>query len=281
MTSVFPNSARDIFVDCYPETCVKLTHRLDQHELLTLGALAALSERLPASSVEYNAGDLPIGIASDDVPANGLSIGDTIRGIEQANSWAVLKNVEQDARYRALLGDLLEELEPAIRAATGAMLKPQAFVFVSSPGAVTPFHFDPEHNILLQLRGTKEMTVFPAGDERFAPAQAHERYHLGGSRNLPWDDGFLAHGVPHRLTPGDALHVPVMAPHFVRNGAKPSVSLSITWRSDWSYAEADARALNRLMRRAGLRPRPPERHPAGNRAKSIAWRALRRARLVG
>jgi hypothetical protein len=28
---------------------------------------------------------------------------------------------------------------------------------------VTPFHFDPEHNILLQIRGRKTMTIFPAG----------------------------------------------------------------------------------------------------------------------
>jgi hypothetical protein len=55
--------------------------------------------------------------------------------------------------------------------------------------------------------------------------------------------------------PGEALFVPVMAPHFVRNGPAPSVSLSITWRSEWSFAEADARAFNGLLRRNGLNPR--------------------------
>ena len=57
----------------------------------------------------------------------------------------------------------------AIEAATGAMLTPQGFIFVSSPDSVTPYHFDPEHNILLQIRGTKVMTQFPAGDARFVP----------------------------------------------------------------------------------------------------------------
>ena len=66
------------------------------------------------------------------------------------------------------------------------MLKPQGFIFVSSPNAVTPYHFDPEHNILLQLRGTKVMTQFPAGDTRFAPDETHEGYHTGGHRNLVW-----------------------------------------------------------------------------------------------
>ena len=67
-----------------------------------------------------------------------------------------------------------------------------------------------------------------------------------------------------------------MAPHFVRNGPEPSVSLSITWRSEWSFAEADARTFNGLLRRFGLRPRSPRRWPARNLAKAYGWRAMRR-----
>ena len=46
------------------------------------------------------------------------------------------------------------------------MLTSQGFIFVSSPNSVTPYHFDPEHNILLQIRGSKVMTQFPAGTRR-------------------------------------------------------------------------------------------------------------------
>jgi hypothetical protein len=70
-----------------------------------------------------------------------------------------------------------------------------------------------------------------------------------------------------------------MAPHFVRNGPEPSVSLSITWRSEWSFAEADARAFNGVLRRFGLSPRAPGRWPARNRAKALGWRAV--AKLTG
>ena len=212
--------------------------------------------------------------ASRAAPA--WSIEQTILRIAEAESWAVLKNIEAEPAYAALLHALLEELRPAIEARTGAMLRPQGFVFISSPHAVTPYHFDPEHNLLLQLRGTKAMTQFPAGNPRYAPDTVHESYHAGGARELQWDDTLLTGGTEHPLTPGDALHVPVMAPHFVRNGPQPSVSLSITWRSEWSFAEADARGLNRLLRRAGLRPAPPARWPASNRGKALAFRALRR-----
>ena len=272
---VFGNRARDQFAASYPETPHKLGHALGAHPLLELDALALLGETLPARSVEYNRGDLPIGVDGKPGPT-GLSIGETIRNIGSANSWAVLKNIEQSAPYAALLAQLLGELEDVIAPRTGRMMKTQGFVFVSSPRAITPYHFDPEHNILLQLRGNKVMTVFPGGDARFAPDHVHEAYHTGGGRELTWDEGFQPHGKPVSLTGGEAIYVPVMSPHYVLNGPEPSISLSITWRSEWSFAEADARACNKLLRRAGITPTPPGRWPASNRAKSFAWRALRR-----
>lgn len=272
---VFGPEARRTFAAAYPETPHRLTHSLKDHPLLALGALADLGEWLPDRSVEYNKGDLPIGV--DGKPeGNGLSIGETIRGIETTNSWAVLKNIEQNPVYAALLAELLGELENEIVGKTGRMMKTQGFIFVSSPNAVTPYHFDPEHNILLQLVGEKAMTVFPAGDPRFAPDRVHETYHTGGGRELKWAAELDEGGTVFTLTSGDALYVPVMAPHHVRNGPRPSISLSITWRSEWSFAEADARAFNGMLRNLGLDPRPPRRWPARNTAKAIAWRVARR-----
>ncbi|WP_373486495.1 cupin-like domain-containing protein [Blastomonas sp.] len=278
---VFDPDAKARFALGYPETPHRLTHALFQHPLLELEALARLGEALPEKSLEYNRGDLPIGIRPEDVPSNGLTIGETIRTIESANSWAVLKNIEQIPAYRDLLHALLAELEDVTSATTGEMLRPEGFIFVSSPGSMTPYHFDPEHNILLQLRGHKTMTVFPAGDPRFAPPEAYEAYHSGGPRNLNWSDELAAYGTDFALAPGEAIFVPVMAPHYVRNGDKPSISLSITWRSEWSFAEIDAHGFNILMRKLGLNPSPPRRYPVHNRAKSFGWRALRKLKLVG
>ncbi len=272
---IFPSAACSFFQASYPEGLPKLEHNLASHPLLEIDKLALLGEVLPAESVEYNRGDLPIGV--DGKPAgNGLSIGDTIRNIETSNSWAVLKNIEQKHPFGNLLDELLAELRPIIEERTGAILRPQGFIFISSPNAVTPFHFDPEHNILMQLRGTKQMTVFRAGDPRFAPDRVHEAYHTGGPRELRWNAVFARQGIAFDLHPGEALYVPVMAPHFVRNGPEVSISLSITWRSEWSFAEADARAFNALLRKVGINPRAPQRWPASNAGKATAMRILRR-----
>ena len=68
------SAARSDFDSSYPEGPHKLEHDLVANPLLELDALAMLGEVLPPESVEYNRGDLPIGV--DGKPAgNGLTIG--------------------------------------------------------------------------------------------------------------------------------------------------------------------------------------------------------------
>jgi hypothetical protein len=264
----------------YPERPGLLSHRLAEHPLLDLESLAALAWRMRPSDVQICRGDVAVGIGRRGAPEIGLSPLETISAIERCGAWMVLKYVEQDGDYKMLLDALLDELEPAVRPVTGPMLKREAFIFLSSPGAVTPLHFDPEHNVLLQLRGRKKMVVFPAGNEALVSGPAHEAFHEEGANGLEWSADFADRGHPFELTPGDALYVPVKAPHFVENGDEPSISLSITWRSGWSLREGYAHGANRLLRKAGLQPRPPRRFPADNHLKSLAFRAIERARRV-
>ena len=273
---VFDEEARAIFAGAYPDAPVKLHHGLAGHPLLAIDALAGLAERMPAASVEYNLGKLPLGVRAEDTPSNGLSLGETIRTIESNGSWAVLKNVERDAAYGALLDAALAELAPIVDARTGAMLNREAFIFLSSPGSVTPFHMDPEHNILLQIRGEKVMTVFPAGDPELVPAVQSESFHAGGHRNLDWRDDFRERGTAVKLLPGDAIHVPVKAPHFVENGGAVSISLSVTWRSERSVAESELHGLNALLRRRGLPVGRISAAPERQGARRLAYRIMRK-----
>jgi len=178
----FDAPARATISAAYPNDPATFDHGLREHPLLTLDALAALGEALPAASVEYNLADIDVSTLPDDAPTNGLGIGDTIRTIAANRSWAVLKNVEQIPAYRDLIATLLGELDDTVAARTGPMLTLQGYVFVSSPNSMTPYHFDPEHNILLQLQGSKTMHIWPSGDARFAAQVEHERYHSGGHR---------------------------------------------------------------------------------------------------
>ncbi len=275
--NVFPPSAQARFEANYPEVPHKLEHSLAQHPLLELEALADLAGRLPPTSIECNRGDQPIGV--DRVPEQlREQVVETIRNIGAAGCWVCLRNVEQSPEYAKLLEQLLEELRPQIERKTGPMINLQCFLFATSPGGVTPYHFDPEHNILLQLRGSKVMTVFPAGDPACAADEMHEAYHSGGRPELPWREEMARHGMPFALGPGEAVYVPVMSPHYVTNGPEVSVSISITWRSPWSYAESDARSFNAMVRRIGIKPAAPGRWPQRNLFKAYSWRAVRKLR---
>jgi hypothetical protein len=281
MSNAFDTASLERFRSLYPERAGKLAHNISAHPMLELEALARLAATINPAHVEYNSGNLPVGVDPNAVPGNGLSIEQTIRSIEENNSWMVLKWIENDPAYAALLQETLAPLRALVEPLTGPMLTLQGFIFVSSPNAVTPYHMDPEHNILLQIRGHKTMTVFPSVDDELLSDVDHERYHMGGHRNLVWRDEFARKGSAFPLAPGEAVYVPVKSPHWVKVGTELSISMSVTWRSHWSYREADARGFNHVVRRLGLKPAAPGRYPHQNYAKAYAFRALRRLGLSG
>ena len=270
----------EAFAASYPEVPHKLAHTLDTHPLLTLESLARLADSLPSRFIECNLGNQPIGV--DSVPEQLLeNVGERVLNIDTAQSWIALREVDRDPAYEALLHELLEEVRPKITERTGAIYNVQGFIFITSPGGVTPYHFDPEHNILFQVRGSKTVNVFPAGDTKYAPDEYHEIYHTGGRPELPWRAEMSAGAKRIAICAGEAVYIPVMAPHFVQNGGEVSISISVTWKSEWCVEEADARGLNRLLRKVGLKPTAPQRWPHRNRSKSFAWKALRKIGAVG
>jgi hypothetical protein len=109
----FSQPALDTLTGAYPEQPTLLDHQLVGHELLNLEALAALAQRMRPADVEYNRGDVPVGLDPSETPANGLSAQETIRRIEECGSWMVLKFIEKDDTYRDLLHEVLAEVEPA------------------------------------------------------------------------------------------------------------------------------------------------------------------------
>lgn len=156
------------------------------------------------------------------------------------------------------------------------MLDGQGFIFVASPGSITPYHMDPEHNFLLQIRGSKEIRLFDPRDRGVLPAEALERFYGGGHRNMPYREEYEKRALFHELTPGRGLHFPVTAPHYVRNGREVSVSFSITFRTPDLEARARTHLFNAWLRRRGISPAPVGQHPRRDTLKSLAWRASRR-----
>ncbi len=277
---MFDSLSKEAFCTHYPDAPATLRHQLGDHALLSIEQLAEFAARLDESSIEYNTGDLPVGHDPEKTPANGLSPEESIRNIAERSAWVVLKNIEQDPAYRALMEDCLDQIATFDQKRKRQMFKPQGFIFISSPGAVTPFHIDPEHNILMQARGSKTIHVIAQNAANILSPEQHEAFHgAGGHRNLPHRKSHEMLATRFDLAPGDALYVPVKAPHWVKVGEEASVSLSVTWRSTTSEKEARLYQTNAWLRSKGAMPPAPGNAPLRDQLKVFAHRAA--ARLAG
>jgi cupin-like protein len=257
-------------------------HRLDDHPLFSLPRLIELARALPEDQVEYNAGDVPVSLDPTRTPRTGLSIDETIRRIEECRSWMVFKNVERDPAYRGLLDTCLDQVREHSESAWPGMGRREGFIFVSSPGSVTPYHMDPEHNFLLQVRGQKHVSLFDGEDRELLTERELEKFYARGHRNLVFADANQQKAQVFALAAGDGLYFPVTWPHWVKNGSQVSVSFSITFRTASSDRREVLYRVNERLRRVGIRLPPVGHSELVDGAKYQAFRTLARAhRLFG
>ncbi len=259
----------------------RIRHRLASHELFALPRLIELARTLPRASVEYNAGNVGVTLDPTQTPHTGLSPEETIRRIEECQSWLVLKNVEQDAEYEALLDACLHEVEILGDPAAVGVCQREGFVFISSPGSVTPYHVDPEQNFLLQVRGTKTIYVYDGASKVVLSEEELERFYAGGHRNQVHKEAYEDHGQGFDLKPADGVHVPLTHPHWVKNGGAVSISFSITFKTAATERRAALYAVNHNLRQRGWKPVPVGASPFRDGLKYNGYRLLRRLGLAG
>ena len=251
-----------------------VTHDLVDNPLLTLDAIAELADFLPAeTNVEHNLGDVPEVLPDGAAPRLDLTPGEIVRTIDTNRCWMVLKRIEEHPAYRELLEDTLSEVTRSVAINDGPIRRRGGFIFISAPNSVTPTHIDPEYNFLLQIRGSKEMVVGLYADKATEDHEA-ERYYGGGHRNVT---DLPDQAQTFAMEPGDGVFVPLHAPHVVRNGPDPSISLSVTWNTEASERVALVHAFNSKLRALNLSPSPPGARPGLDRAKAGTWLAARSA----
>jgi Cupin-like domain len=195
----------------------------------------------------------------------------------------VLKYVMQDPAYGVLCNQILDQVRDVLGPGHDVTHR-EAYIFLSGAASVTPAHCDPEHNFLLQARGTKEFTVGEPPDaksgERFL-----EQYYRHGQRNTPFG---AAQPASFGLAPGVGIYVPPHRPHLVKSRSELTISLSVTWRPRDLRREGRVYAFNARRRDHGRHPRPVGASPLLDRAKSTyegvcsrVRRAFRHQRAAG
>lgn len=263
--------ANNEFGMLFPDHAGTFAHGLVGHPLLSPEALAEAAMRMPSHSVEFRIADAPAGGEFAHQERAGRTIADVIASLPRQPGWVMLRNPEVLPEWVPVL----EQLTQAVRATVPDIILPQIFVFLSSPRAHTPAHFDPEHNILFQIAGSKVFSVCPQGSAAMT-ADVNARYHATGDNMLPWDACLQGTDTPYRLAPGQALYVPYKSPHWVDVGKEMSISLSFTWKTPVDVEQEYAWSLNARLKRWGVDLAPPGKGTLGTAIRARAHRVLER-----
>jgi len=248
-------------------------HHLAGHPLFSLQRLVELASRLPEEKVKYNGADISVATGLYEGPRTGLSVRETIRRIEECRSWMVINNIELDPEYRRLLDCCLDEIQLFSEPIDPGMFRREGFIFISSPLSITPFHMDPEYNFLLQVSGNKRISIWDSRDRSVLSEIALEKYFSDADKHIVFKEEYQQRASIFELTPGTGLHFPVVAPHWVRNGAEVSVSLSVTFRTLASEQQRIVYCANSALRRRGMTPTPQGASAFRDIAKFYAFRA--------
>jgi Cupin-like domain len=262
----------------------KFQHKLLGHPALSLEHLAHVIPALPKDNVMYSKGRLKNG---DDFETTfskrpeDQSIEETIEKIRVSDSYIMVSSPEVDASFAPLHKQLIADVEALMqeRGLGNAAVDPRLFLFIASPNSVTPFHIDRYSTFLLQFRGSKQVCVFPPWDERVVSAPNREAYVAYKNTRLPWSAEKDALSIKFDFHPGEALHIPFVAGHHVRNGGEDvSVSMSIIFNTQQSMAWRGALNFNlrsrRLLARIGMSPAPVGASSWRDSAKSQMWSAV-------
>jgi hypothetical protein len=281
----------DMFAAYFDRHPFKISHDLVKHPLLQLPRLVDLARSLNRPILYFrgdhaiNQVDVAIGSGEPKrtfhdrkLSRPELSATETIAQIENCNAWLQLRDVGSDPEYASLLGNIIEELRvPSERVASG-LSAPRADIFVSSPGATTPFHLDEEHNFLLQIRGSKKLSIANGFDPAVLDPACLSSHFRGSGELVPYAEHLEQHSIHLDLLPGEGVHIPPCFPHWVQNGDAVSISLGILWYSDVTARRRFLYRVNSWMEQAGLKPAAPGDRPVSDAIKALPQTIKRRLR---
>jgi hypothetical protein len=268
-----------------PHRVMAVRHGWSDHPLLSLGKLMDLARRLAARGA-VRAHDDKADPSTDFATAPmthpaPLSPEETIRNIEKAGAWMALHNVQNDPEYRRLVDDVLEDVRPRVERKDPGMYGRAGWIFITSPGAVTPYHFDHEHNFILQCLGRKTLHVWEPLDREVVTERALELFHAKWSREgLVYREAIESRAHVFELEPGMGGYMPSTAPHWVKNGDGPSITASFTYYTRAIRRTKRLYRMNHLLRRLGLEPRPVGESRMRDETKHALFRAQEALRAI-
>jgi hypothetical protein len=240
----------------------KFRHGIGHDPGLSLAEVTKIAERILAEKryeqvfyrgeADYSRSGNGSSSESESESANDVL--QRLRGIKDAPARTVRLTglTEVDDRLASISEQFLAELSVLLQRPLKG--KAYATLFISAPGAVTGYHLDHGLNCLLQIYGTKTVYLFDPRDPSVLSQRDRENWYMNRLKKLEKDD---AKAIRYDLNPGDGVHHPVTAPHWVQNGPEMSISLALGTVLHSSDRDKKIHQVNYMLRRLGFRPPAP------------------------
>jgi Cupin superfamily protein len=260
------------FADAFARHSVVVRHRLAEHPLFTIDAIAELADRLPPESVRRERGALPFK-HREYVDVGDGPPSETIRNVERTGTRISLRDIQQVPEYAELINECLDEVDPLVAERQGGMTQRAGYLFISCSNSTTPMHFDREHSFLLQVMGVKHVSVAAFEDNPDALRREFDCW----IDERECDFGAMqAVAEEFTIEPGVGVYLPSFVPHWVETEAGISISFSIPFDTEYVERALAVTRVNKQMRRLHLSPRPIGASEPVDRAKAAVVRSLTR-----
>lgn len=266
----------------------KSRHSLLGDPALELETLTETLLRLPQNQVRYTTRRLDAGDNFEETfrKNNGnKSLESTLRNMLSTDALIMVNSPEIDPIFQPIYEQIMGSVSElvAYRDAKRRILMPTLYLFLASPNSVTPFHLDRYSTFLFQFRGTKEVYVGHPWDSRVVSNADCEAYVSYANTQLPWCDERKQQLEHFHFQPGEALHIPFVSGHFVKNGPEDiSISLSVIFNTEQTMMWRRALNFNHRARRAlkplKVAPAPVGRNALRDASKARLWRTFQSAR---
>ncbi|MBC7428210.1 MAG: cupin-like domain-containing protein [Bacteriovorax sp.] len=256
------------------------SHSLADHPALSIESLIKMIPEMPKEKVMFSKGLDSLKINFDnalDTHTKQLDLMEVIETIRTSNAYIAVRNSELHESFKVLYKDLIEDIAELLKInGTGtAPIGPTLWLFIASPNAVTPFHFDRTSNFIMQIRGSKELAIFPPRSEEVFSRAITESY-MDWEPELPlWTEEVDKHAHKFHFKTGDAAHIPFTSGHYVKNGSEDiSITLSIFFHSDETLRWSEAMKINNRLRKLGISSQAVDRSLAVDSFKSTVFPAV-------
>lgn len=261
---------------------LRLAHRLSEHPLYSLDALAEVIEGYPRQ--HYALVEMGPQGSNRRLWREGdigrLSGREVIEAIKRGRMWLNLRNISGvDRRYKEVLDQIFEEVRANVPGYT--TYDRTCGILISSPNAQVYYHMDLPGQSLWQLHGQKRVYLYPTTAPYLTGEQLERIALYEVEVDIPYDATYDKDAIVFEIGPGEMLHWPLNAPHRVENLDCLNVSMTTEYWTETIRRSQIINMANGILRNhVGITPKSRNLAGPGFYAKAVLQAGVKRAGLL-